>query len=206
MAQTEIFGSGPRAVKINHFFEVPIHNYFKFTATWDSKTNVLINEFTARVLSKWLIQYRVMLIFFQLSLWKRSRLKIAYCTCSNLLHRLSAAPTECIHTWISGLDQITVPVRMGMVVRDFRSETKWPGPWSEILVRNSLVWFVFKLLVRHFRTNPRWSGSYCSIFSRPHLLRTDLFTYRTKKIWPNFVQRAGSNTRMFGPNFRTTDQ
>ena len=33
MAQTEIFGSGPRAVKINHFFEVPIHNYFKFTAT-----------------------------------------------------------------------------------------------------------------------------------------------------------------------------
>ena len=46
------------------------------------------------------------------------------------------APSD---AWIPGLDrldQITVPDRSGMVVRDSRSKTKWSGPRSEILVRN----------------------------------------------------------------------
>ena len=48
------------------------------------------------------------------------------------------------------------------VVRDFGTkfwfDIIWFGTWYEILVRNSVVRFVFGLLVRDFRTGTKWFG------------------------------------------------
>ena len=54
----------------------------------------------------------------------------------------------------------------------------WFGPWSEFLVRNSVVRFVFARLVREFRTGTKWFGSY---FSKQFIFRTEPITNRV--IW-----------------------
>ena len=54
-------------------------------------------------------------------------------------------------TWMIGPDQITVPVRIGTVVRDFGRNFIWSGPWSGVIWSDILVRSVVRTyLVRNF--------------------------------------------------------
>ncbi len=61
---------------------------------------------------------------------------------------------------MSGPDQITVPVRIGTVVRDFGPMFMWSGPWSED------KWSVVRgpNYGPEFWSEIKWSGPWSEIF------------------------------------------
>ena len=75
----------------------------------------------------------------------------------------------------------------------------WFGTWYEILVRNSVVRFVFGLLVRDFRTGTEWFGSVHIfqkiVFFEPNRLRTDLFGTKSVRRIEKLNLNIGSRSR-----------
>ena len=100
----------------------------------------------------------------------------------------------CWQAWMNVPNQIILFVRMStrfwydIIWFSSWYEVNWSGPWSVILVRNSVVRSVSRLLVRYFWTGRKWFGSYWQVWWRQFKDVTQNYYvddfFNVKNLWP----------------------